>query len=67
MGNRKNLSILTILCFITICVIGKAYGGWSVPAWADLPKLEYIYDSGDIIWFYSPLEVWLSSSLHSYL
>ena len=57
MGSRKNLSILTILCFITICVIGKAYGGWPATAWADLPKLEYIYDSGDIIWFYSPLEV----------
>lgn len=57
MDSKKAFLLLTIVCFIAINMNGKAYGGWPAPPWADLPKLEYIYDSGDVIWFYSPLEV----------
>lgn len=57
MANEKAFLLSTVLWFITICVVGVAHGGWNDPPWADLPKLEYIYDSDDTIWFYSTLEV----------
>jgi hypothetical protein len=56
--NIGKIFILVItLCFFMGSVTGIAHGGWPDPSWADLPKLEYIHDSGDIIWFYSTLEV----------
>lgn len=57
MNSRKTSLLLAIVWFITTGVIGVAHGGWPDPPWADLPRLEYIYDSDDIIWFYSTLEV----------
>ncbi len=57
MNSGKIFLLLTTAWFITICVVGVAQGAWPNPAWADLPELEYIHDSDDMIWFYSALEV----------
>ena len=56
MDSKKFFPLLTIVWLITVSAIGIAHGAWPDPFWADLPKLEYIYDSDDIIWFYSTLE-----------
>jgi hypothetical protein len=56
MNIRKTFSLLIIVFLFTISVTEIAQGVWPVgPLWADLPELEYIYDSGDTIWFYSTL------------
>jgi hypothetical protein len=56
MNIRKIFSLLIIVLLFTISVTGIAQGVWPVgPLWADLPELEYIYDSDDTIWFYSTL------------
>jgi len=57
MVSRKPFLFLTVSFLAVICGIGSAYGGWPAPSWADLPKLDYIHDASDTIWFYSKLEV----------
>jgi len=53
----KRLVISLIFVSIFITTVFLTYGAWPGPPWQDLPKLEYIYDSGDTIWFYSTLEI----------
>lgn len=56
MNIGKTFCLMTIVFLFTIGVTGIAQGVWPVgPLWADLPELEYIYDSDDTIWFYSTL------------
>ena len=56
MNIRKTFSLLIIVFFFTTSVTGITQGVWPVgPLWADLPELEYIYDSDDTVWFYSTL------------
>jgi len=42
---------------ILIIIVPSTYGAWPAEPWWGLPELEYIYNSGDTIWFYSAPEV----------
>lgn len=46
-----------IIGLITVFTTPSAHGAWPAAPWQDLPKLEYVYNAADTIWFYSVLEV----------
>jgi len=46
-------SAIAVLFLVTTSSFGTVFGGWPEPPWRVLPKLEYIHETANTIWFYS--------------